>query len=351
VLPVEEAVDCILQACEALAEAHSIGIVHRDLKPANLFHVTRADGRPFVKVLDFGISKMTDPAGAGVQMTRTSTMLGSPLYMSPEHLKAAKNADQRADVWSLGVILYELTTGAVPFTAETVAHLGAKILGEEPTALRALRPDLPAEFEAVVSRCLRKEPKDRYQSVGELARALAPFARDSQRSVERITRTLRGGSVADAAPPPSAVSPSSADPRAATVGAQTAASWGTRSGASAGPSRRSGATVAAVVAVAVVAITVVVAVTARHAATGNSPAGASPPTPAPSPAAATVAPVMATPSVAPTLAPPTAPEAPPSSAAPPAARVPAPKFSTRSAPTNTARGATRHALVIPDDRK
>jgi serine/threonine-protein kinase len=344
-LPLAEAVDYVLQACEALAEAHSIGIVHRDLKPANLFHVARPDGMPFVKVLDFGISKMNDPAGAGVQMTRTTAMLGSPLYMSPEHLKAAKDADQRADVWSLGVILYELVSGSVPFTAETIAHLGAKILNEPPTPLRSVRSDLPVAFEAVVNRCLQKDPRDRYQSVAELARAIGPFAQDSRRSVERIERTLTGGSIADAAPAAAPPAP------AAEAAAQTAASWGSVSSTAQRSSKR-GALIGAAV-LAIVALGAIVVATRPSTAPPTSvvkttpvalPAPAAPAVQAPAPAAK--APEAVTPVVAPPVV----------SAAP----VLAPHEATKATPATTGtkklrsvatKTTPRQAIVIPDDRK
>src|SRR6185295_6256565 len=106
-------VEFVLQACEAIAEAHVLGIVHRDLKPANLFVIRRPDGVLSVKVLDFGISKMTGLAasGGGGSMTKTSALMGSPFYMSPEQMQSSKDVDSRSDIWALGVILYELVTG------------------------------------------------------------------------------------------------------------------------------------------------------------------------------------------------------------------------------------------------
>src|SRR5580693_7216018 len=111
-LPIERAVDFLLQACEAIAEAHAMGIVHRDLKPANLFCIRRPDGTLSIKVLDFGISKA---AGASMGMTSTQAVMGSPLYMSPEQMGSSKGVDARSDIWALGVILFELVTGRVPF--------------------------------------------------------------------------------------------------------------------------------------------------------------------------------------------------------------------------------------------
>src|SRR5689334_13093473 len=127
-LPVEQAVEFLLQACEAIAEAHGAGIVHRDIKPANLFVIMRADGLQSVKVLDFGISKVT-PKGSVSDMgyTKTSTVMGSPLYMSPEQMESTKDVDTRTDIWALGVVLYELLTGNLPFLAESMPELIARI--------------------------------------------------------------------------------------------------------------------------------------------------------------------------------------------------------------------------------
>jgi len=128
-LPIELAVELVLQACEALAEAHSLGIVHRDLKPANLFCIRRADGLLSIKVLDFGISKVTALSASGPEMgmTKTSSVMGSPLYMPPEQMKSARDADTRSDIWAIGAILYELVTARTPFKAESFAELVLKV--------------------------------------------------------------------------------------------------------------------------------------------------------------------------------------------------------------------------------
>lgn len=173
-LPIEHAVSYVLQVCEAMAEAHTAGIVHRDLKPANLFLVRRHDGRPCVKVLDFGISKQMDVQG--VVLTNTKTILGSPLYMSPEQMQRPKEVDQRADIWALGVILYEFLTGTSPFRGSSIFEVTARVLREEPTPLHELREDIPPELETVIIKCLRKCRDERFQSVGELREALAPYS-------------------------------------------------------------------------------------------------------------------------------------------------------------------------------
>ena len=187
-LEIEQTIVYVLQACEALAEAHALGIVHRDLKPANLFLSTRADGSPCVKVLDFGISKFTGP-GSG---TRTSSkgMLGSPIYMSPEQIRSVKDIDARTDVWSIGVILFELLAETPPFPAENLTKLVMKIVTDPPLSIQSIRDDVPPELEAVILRCLVKDRQERYQDVGALSAALWPFAPEGRLSAERIARVL-----------------------------------------------------------------------------------------------------------------------------------------------------------------
>ncbi|MDB4942355.1 MAG: Serine/threonine protein kinase PrkC, regulator of stationary phase, partial [Labilithrix sp.] len=174
-LPVEEAVDYLLQVCEAVAEAHALGIVHRDLKPKNLFLSHRLDGSPVVKVLDFGISKWTLPDGDSHSLTRTSDVFGSPNYMSPEQIRSARDVDGRTDVWSIGVILFELLTGRVPFVAESLPQLCSMVLEHDAPLVSTLRPDVPPGVDAIVERCLERAREQRFQGIGELVRALAPF--------------------------------------------------------------------------------------------------------------------------------------------------------------------------------
>ncbi len=189
-LEVHVAVDYVLQACEALAEAHAGGIVHRDLKPANLFVTSKSDGSACVKVLDFGISKVTGDM-RGVTVTNTSAIVGSPLYMSPEQMKASKNVDARTDIWSLGIILHQLVTGKPPFDGETAPELCALVLTAPPSRLSAMLAGAPQSLEDVVLKCLEKDPAKRYKDVGELAAALAPLATGSAKlSPDRIARIL-----------------------------------------------------------------------------------------------------------------------------------------------------------------
>ncbi|AUX44128.1 protein kinase [Sorangium cellulosum] len=190
-MPPQAAVEYVLQACEALAEAHAAGIVHRDLKPANLFLTRRADGSPCVKVLDFGISKVVT-RGDDPRITDTKAIMGSPLYMSPEQLKSSRDVDARSDIWSLGVILFELIAGAPPFDGATMPQLCVAIMQGTPRPLAAFRPDVPPALVAVILRCLEKAPERRFRHVGELAEALAPFATGRARlSIERISGISR----------------------------------------------------------------------------------------------------------------------------------------------------------------
>jgi eukaryotic-like serine/threonine-protein kinase len=176
-LEVRDAVSYVLDACHALAEAHSLGIVHRDIKPENLFLADRADGTRIVKVIDFGVSKVSaDQATLDAPVTTTSAVVGSPLYMSPEQLRAARDVDARTDIWALGVTLYELLTAQGPFCWSTLPELCAAILKDDPRPLRGLRPDVPEALESVVMACLAREPSLRPVSAAELARALRPFS-------------------------------------------------------------------------------------------------------------------------------------------------------------------------------
>jgi serine/threonine-protein kinase len=198
-LPPAEVVDYVLQACEALAEAHALGIVHRDIKPSNLFLTRRPDGSPLVKVLDFGISKV--PIGGPGVLTRTDTVMGTPGYMSPEQMKASKDVDARSDIWALGIVLYECLNGRRPFDAETFSATVLRAATEPPPPMD---PRLPRGLQAVILHCLEKDRAARFPSIAALAPALAPFARDARSAgiiIERTAAILQGpgASVAQAA--------------------------------------------------------------------------------------------------------------------------------------------------------
>jgi serine/threonine-protein kinase len=218
-LPQEQAVGFLLEACEALAEAHVLGIIHRDLKPANLFLANRPSGQPCVKVLDFGISKLGGSLG-DASLTKTSALMGSPYYMSPEQMASSKAVDARSDIWALGVVLYELLGGRPPFAGETLTALVAAVLQRPPEPLRNARPDLPPGLLAVVDRCLAKDAGARYSNVAELAAALAPYGppRLAEISVERVSHVLgMGRPPSDSYSSLGAPSPPAGLPRGATT--------------------------------------------------------------------------------------------------------------------------------------
>ena len=205
-LHVDTAADYIVQACEAVAEAHSQGIIHRDIKPQNLFLTKRVGGSSLVKVLDFGVSKVSI-AGV-VNLTQTMTVMGSPLYMSPEQMRSARSVDPRSDIWALGVVLYELLSGKTPFHAESMPELCLKVVTETPVPIDELRPDVPQAMAAVVMRCLEKEPDKRFNDAADLASALESFVTPASRiSIERarmvmsgMRRTVSSASMPKAAP-------------------------------------------------------------------------------------------------------------------------------------------------------
>lgn len=173
-LRVEETVDAVLPALLALSEAHRAGVVHRDLKPDNIFLSRNAHDTVVPKLLDFGISKLREVQSLG--LTGNHTVLGTPFYMSPEQASSARETDARSDLYSVGVILYYCTVGRVPFGGSQLAQVIGQIMLADPVPLRELCPEVPAEFEAVVLRCMAKDPAARYQDALSLASALLPFA-------------------------------------------------------------------------------------------------------------------------------------------------------------------------------
>jgi serine/threonine protein kinase len=331
-LTVEESVAFVLQACEAIAEAHSLGIIHRDLKPQNLFVTRRVDGRPLVKVLDFGISKSIDAQGGGLSLTRTSSIMGSPLYMSPEQMRSSKNVDQRSDIWGLGVILYELLTGRVPFEAEAIPELCLKVVQDPAEPPKSIRPEISEGLNAVVLKCLEKEPSRRFENVADLAAALEPYSESSKGSSDRIAAVLNVPS----RPPMVSISAisSTSNPKIGTGGT----AWGTTQQVQ---QRRMRIPLIAggVGAAVLLAIGVAVAMHGskdQHAAAADSAALSSAPTP-PSPPAATEAPKPVQTTEAPQA---TATAAPAETAAPAPAHKVTTKPSGASKPTSSPKPAS-----------
>jgi serine/threonine-protein kinase len=345
-LTLGEAVEYLLQACDAIAEAHSRGIIHRDLKPANLFVTQARDGTPLLKVLDFGISKMNVLGDRPESMTQSTAILGSPMYMSPEQMKSSRDVDPTTDIWSLGVILYEAVGGRVPFDEETIGALMAKVLTQSPPALQTLRGDLPEPFVAVVARCLEKEPRQRYASVAELARALVPFAitpvEERVARIEAMQGDMRGSST------PSLPQPFDRGSRSelgiAATQPLTASSW-SASGEPPPKKRGVGKVVAfAVVVASLVMVGVVFGVrglTTKPASTAVAPAASEVPssaTPAMPPSTA-AAPPGADPSGATPAEAAERPPAAPSSASPAVTAVVAPRHVDRKPPPATGKPA------------
>lgn len=220
-LPVERSIELVLQACEALAAAHANGIIHRDIKPENLFLVKREKGLPIIKVLDFGVSKTAltgNMFGGQISVAKTQSLLGSPLYMSPEQLRGKIDVDATADIWSIGAMTYELLTGRPPFSGTSVTEVCASVLETIPQDIPSLAPDTPQELEAVVFKCLEKDPTKRYQSIAELAVALAPFGpKRSRQCVERAIAVSKGANLL----PSTFQNPNSVPPPAMTAGRTT----------------------------------------------------------------------------------------------------------------------------------
>ncbi|HKO93354.1 MAG TPA: serine/threonine-protein kinase, partial [Polyangiaceae bacterium] len=193
-LPIRRAVHYVMQACEALAVAHSTGITHRDIKPENLF-LTRQGDLELIKLLDFGISKaaLTGTVfGDELSGAEAQCLLGTPLYMSPEQIRATAEVDHRTDVWSLGAVLYELITAHSAFVADSVHQVWTRILETAPTPLCVHCPEAPASLQSVIDRCLEKDPALRYQNVAELAIALLPFAPSRARLYAQRASSILG---------------------------------------------------------------------------------------------------------------------------------------------------------------
>jgi serine/threonine protein kinase len=191
-LPASEAIDYVLQACEGLAAAHSLGIIHRDLKPANLIRTMRPDGDIEIKVLDFGLAKVSaELQGMERPGTAVVSLMGSPAYMSPEQARSTKNVDERTDIWALGVLLFEFVSGRLPFSGQGFELL-MNITTEEPQALDAADLELPAGLKEIVARCLERDSSKRYGNLAELATDLASLGETESKHAARRIATLLG---------------------------------------------------------------------------------------------------------------------------------------------------------------
>ena len=191
-VPIADAIDYILQACEALAEAHALGIVHRDLKSSNLHRTRHPDGTTTIKVLDFGISKAHDDTldDAKLDLTSTSAVFGSPAYMSPEQIRSVKHVDHRTDIWALAIVLYELISGGeLPFLGDNASAMLAAIAADPPIPLRKFQPETPFELDKAIYDALQKPREKRTQTVAAFAGAIAPFG--GPRAKERLAAVLR----------------------------------------------------------------------------------------------------------------------------------------------------------------
>ncbi len=208
VMEPNRAIPVALQICRALGAAHSKGVVHRDMKPENVFLQRTTDGEEIVKIVDFGIAQLRSPdkpQGEGPEepkrrrLTKTGMIFGTPEYMAPEQA-AGKQADLRVDIYATGIILYEMFTGAVPFTGETFMAVLASQLNDDAPGMREIVPDLPLsrELEAVIMHTLAKKPDDRFQSMAELAAAIS--ATPEGEFASRLTLTTGGAAMSHVGP-------------------------------------------------------------------------------------------------------------------------------------------------------
>jgi serine/threonine-protein kinase len=328
----------VLQACEGLAEAHALGMVHRDLKLKNLFLTHRRDGRPLIKVIDFGVVKLAlardetfaggrsiDAAAREATLTGSAALIGSVHTMAPEQIRASNVVDARADVWSLGVCLYTLLTGALPFDGPNIVAICSAIQGQPAPDVRALAPEVPAALARAVDRCLEKDVRRRFGSVGELAQALQPFGSDAA-AAERIEAILRSVAPPSGMPDPAAATLRYEAPGARARVESTIDAAAVGAGASTPPPRPSRARILpAGLALLLVAGGATLAIALRPGTSSSRPAPAT-----------AVAPEE--PSYVPV-------EVPPVSAAPPAALVPAVADSSSSTPLAPKRPARRPKAV------
>ena len=206
------ATEWMMQAGEAICAAHAAGIIHRDIKPANLFLVKSDHGVPIIKVLDFGVSKTAltgNVFGGTISLVKTQSLVGSPIYMSPEQLRGTQDVTFVSDVWSIGAVLYELITGDTAFTGSSITELCAAVLEAQPAPISQRAPDCPPGLSDAIMRCLEKDPGDRFQTVAELVVALAPYApKRARMSVDRVVAVSKSaGLLPESYEPPITLSP------------------------------------------------------------------------------------------------------------------------------------------------
>ena len=171
-----QSIPVLLQILDALGAAHAAGIVHRDLKPDNVFILPQKSGiTNFVKILDFGVSKFSQLGGEAMNVTRAGAVVGTPYYMSPEQARGSSAIDQRTDIYAIGVLLYQASTGQVPYQAETFNELLFKIVLEVAPPPQVYVPDMDPEFAAIIQRAMAREPDQRYQSCAQFREALVQF--------------------------------------------------------------------------------------------------------------------------------------------------------------------------------
>jgi eukaryotic-like serine/threonine-protein kinase len=324
-LAASRAANIVVQACRGLAVAHKAAIVHRDLKPENLFVTDAGDGSDLIKVLDFGIAKLK-VADAGV-VTGTGATFGTAYYMSPEQARGAGEVDPRTDVWSMGVVLYEMLSGRKPFLGEQFLEVIHQILSFDPPPLATLRPDLPPKLVAAIDWAMKKDLRERLPSVISLAEALAPFAgargaAESPRAAGAFEATLAtpGTHVGVGGP---------------SLGVPSSVVSGEKSGVPATPAASRGSLKVALIVGAVVVLAAVIIMGVVRRSAEKTPSGGVPPPPA----SPTTTERTASAPTPPPAAQPPVPVAPAPNPAPPAVS----SGGVRTASEHSRHGSNRHA--------